>query len=231
MHMTPNDAAEWHGHMQTPVIFNHHKPIDVSHTDIQHVDLNKIQSTPKAVTNRERVLILTPLRDASPYLPRYFDLLSMLTYPHELIDLAFLVGDTSDDTVATLSLELDRIQGNPEIAFRSTMIVEKSFGVQVSQDVEDRHGYKVQGPRRKTMGKARNFLLSAALKPDHSWVYWRDVDIKENPPSIIEDFVAHNRDILVPSECSGFIYKLWILNVNRYLVPPIRRKEWQDGGY
>lgn len=199
IHMTANDAAEWHGHMQTPVLFNHHKPIDVSHTDIQHVDLNKIKSTPKAAENRERILILTPLRDASPYLPRYFDLLTLLTYPHELIDLAFLVGDTTDDTVATLSLELDRIQGNPEIAFRSTMIVEKDFGFQVSQDVEDRHGYEVQGPRRKTMGKARNFLLSAALKPDHSWVYWRDVDIKENPPNIIEDFVAHNRDILVPN--------------------------------
>lgn len=49
------------------------------------------------------------------------------------------------------------------------------------------------------MGKARNFLLSAALKPEHSWVYWRDVDIKDSHPSIVEHFVAHDKDILVPN--------------------------------
>jgi len=69
----------------------------------------------------------------------------------------------------------------------------------VSQNVEDRHGFKAQGPRRRIMGKARNFLLSAALKPEHSWVYWRDVDIQDSPSKIIEDFVAHDRDILVPN--------------------------------
>jgi len=37
------------------------------------------------------------------------------------------------------------------------------------------------------------------LKADHSWVYWRDVDIVESPAKILEDFVAHDRDILVPN--------------------------------
>jgi hypothetical protein len=37
------------------------------------------------------------------------------------------------------------------------------------------------------------------MKPDHSWVYWRDVDIVENPPNVIEDFIMHDRDVLVPS--------------------------------
>ena len=49
------------------------------------------------------------------------------------------------------------------------------------------------------MGKARNYLLSSAMKPEHSWVYWRDVDIKDSPSKIIEDFIAHDRDVLVPS--------------------------------
>jgi hypothetical protein len=49
------------------------------------------------------------------------------------------------------------------------------------------------------MGKARNFLLSAALKPEHSWVYWRDVDIQDSPNKILEDLIAHDRDIIVPS--------------------------------
>jgi len=199
--MTANEQAQWAGHLQTPVIFNHHEAVEINGTTIQRVDLNTIASTPRAVINEERVLILTPLRDAAPYLQDHFDLLSQLTYPHHLIDLAFLVGDSKDDTLAQLALELERVQTRSDkIPFRSTMIVEKDFGVTESQDVEYRHSFEAQGPRRKAMGKARNYLLSAAMKPEHSWVYWRDVDIKDSPSEILEDFVAHDRDILVPSE-------------------------------
>jgi Anp1 len=37
------------------------------------------------------------------------------------------------------------------------------------------------------------------LKPEHSWVLWRDVDIVESPPSILEDFIKHDTDVLVPN--------------------------------
>jgi hypothetical protein len=204
MQMTPNEAVDWNAHLQTPVIFNHHEPLMVNSSTIKHVDLNPIQSTPKAVTNEERVLILTPLRDAAPYLPKYFDLLVDLTYPHHLIDLGFLVGDSSDDTLAVLSAELDRIQKQTDnVPFNSVLIVEKDFGAVTSQSVEERHGFEAQAPRRKLMARARNYLLSAALKPEHSWVYWRDSDIVDSPKKILEDFVAHNRDIIVPSMWHG----------------------------
>src|SRR5258708_1846335 len=108
--MTLNDQNDWNAHMQTPVIFNHHEPIVVNSSTIQRIDLNPIVSTPKAASNNERVLILTPLRDASMYLSKHFELLTKLTYPHRLIDLAFRVGDSEDDTLAALSAELDRIQ-------------------------------------------------------------------------------------------------------------------------
>lgn len=200
--MTPNEAVDWNAHLQTPVIFNHHEPLVINESSIKRVDLNPITSTPKAVANEERVLILTPLRDAAYYLPKYFDLLSELTYPHHLIDLGFLVGDSTDDTLAVLSAELARIQkttDNLNEPFNSVLIVEKDFGTVTAQSVEERHGFKAQGPRRKNMARARNYLLTAALKPDHSWVYWRDVDIVDSPKKILEDFTAHNRDILVPS--------------------------------
>ncbi|KAJ4415644.1 hypothetical protein N0V82_007205 [Gnomoniopsis sp. IMI 355080] len=200
MEMTLNEQVSWNKHLQTPVLFNHHKPIEVNSSEIEHIDLNPIKSTKKALQNEERILILTPLKDAAPYLAKYFELLAELTYPHDLIDIAFLVGDSSDDTMAVLAMELDRIQKRPDkIPFRNAMVVEKDFGFQLSQSVEDRHGFEAQGPRRKAMGKARNYLLSTALKPDHSWVYWRDVDIVDNPKEIIEDFIAHDRDILVPN--------------------------------
>lgn len=200
MQMSPNERVQWTSHLQTPVIFNHHDPIEINSTDIQHVDLNDIETPPKGKPRTERVLILTPLRDAAPYIEQHFDLLSQLTYDHSLIDLAFLVGDSSDDTMAVLAKELERVQSRPDsVAFHSAMIVEKDFGVTLGQNVEDRHGFAAQGPRRKAMGRARNYLLSAAMKPEHTWVYWRDVDIKDSPKTIIEDFMAHNRDVLVPS--------------------------------
>lgn len=201
MDMSINEMVEWNAHLQTPVVFNHHDAYEVNSSNIKHVDLNPIKSTQQAVANAERVLILTPLRDASAHLINYFDLLYKLTYPHDLIDLAFLVGDSKDDTMAVLTAELARIQSQTDekIAFRSATIVEKDFHSDFQMNVEDRHSFAAQGPRRKAIGRARNYLLYSALKPDHSWVYWRDVDISDSPPSIIEDFVAHDRDILVPS--------------------------------
>ncbi|KAK3074810.1 hypothetical protein LTR53_002476 [Teratosphaeriaceae sp. CCFEE 6253] len=97
-------------------------------------------------------------------------------------------------------MELERVQSRSDkVSFRTATIVEKDFGASVGMDVEDRHGFEAQGPRRKLMGKARNYLLSAALRPEHAWVYWRDVDIKDSPSRILEDFVAHDRDVLVPN--------------------------------
>lgn len=198
--MSSNEQAQWHAHLQTPVLFNHHEPISMDSASIQHVNLNEIMSTPRAVVNEERVLILTPLRDAAPYLSKYFDLLSDLSYPHNLIDLAFLVGDSTDDTLAVLSAELDRVQKRPDkIPFRSALIVQKDFGVIVGPDVQEKHGYEAQAPRRKAIARARNYLLYTALKPDHSWVYWRDVDIQDSPKDILQHFMDHNKDVLVPS--------------------------------
>jgi hypothetical protein len=201
MQMSINEMVEWNAHLQTPVIFNPHEPYEVNSSSISVVDLNPVKSSPKALTNSERVLILTPLRDAAQFLPKHFDLLSELTYPHELIDLAFLVGDCSDDTLAVLSSELKRIQDQVEekIAFRNAMIVQKDFGPVVNMDIQNRHSFEAQGPRRKAMARARNYLLASALKSDHSWVYWRDVDIVDSPKKILEDFMAHDKDILVPS--------------------------------
>ena len=221
MHMTSNEAQDWNAHLQTPVIFNHHAPLEVNSSTIRHIDLNPIKSTTNAVSNEERILILTPLRDAAPYLPKYFDLLVDLTYPHHLIDLAFLVGDSTDDTLAVLSAELDRIQKQTDgVAFNDVLIVEKDFGITASQNVDDRHAFAFQAPRRKAMARARNYLLTAALKPEHSWVYWRDSDIVESPPNILEDFISHNKDIIVPSMWYSCIWGAYA-NIGRYLVPPL----------
>ncbi|KAH6891355.1 putative ANP1 protein [Thelonectria olida] len=200
MDMSPNEFAQWTSHLKTPVIFNHHVPVKVNSKSIQHVDLNPIKSTRRALANEERILICTPLKDASQFLPRYFQLLAQITYPHRLIDLAFLISDSTDDTLAVLAFELDRLQRQPgDVPFNSAMVIEKDFNFHLSQEVDDRHSFEAQGPRRKALGKARNYLLATALKSEHSWVYWRDVDIQDCPGRILEDFIAHDKDIIVPN--------------------------------
>lgn len=49
------------------------------------------------------------------------------------------------------------------------------------------------------MARARNYLLTAALRPDHQWVLWRDADIVTAPDTLIEDLMSHDKDVIVPN--------------------------------
>ena len=199
MELSREENHIWWAHQVTPVLFNRHTPIEVDSPTVTGIDLNSVKASRDAVANKEKILILTPLRDAVHHLPKYFDIILELTYPHELIDLGFLVGDTQDETLAMLATEVERIQRGKR-AFRSVQVVSKDFGQLFNEEnIEERHSFAAQGPRRKAMGKARNYLLYSTLKPDHSWIFWRDVDVVESPPSILEDFINHDKDVLVPS--------------------------------
>ncbi|KAG9632907.1 glycosyltransferase family 62 protein, partial [Aureobasidium melanogenum] len=131
----------------------------------------------------------------------FFSHLRNLTYPHHLIDLAFLVGDSKDNTLTLLSDLLAQLQASEKdgMPFGEVSVIEKDFGQKVNQDVESRHGFAAQASRRKSMAQARNWLLSAALRPTHSWVYWRDVDVETAPFTILEDLMRHNKDVIVPN--------------------------------
>lgn len=158
--------------------------------------------TARGWEREERVLLCTPLRDASSHLPMFFSHLRNFTYPHHLIDLAFLVSDSKDDTLELLKSMLEELQADPDpkMPYGEVSVIEKDFGQKVNQDVESRHGFAAQASRRKLMAQARNWLLSATLRPTHSWVYWRDADVETAPFTILEDLMRHNKDIIVPSE-------------------------------
>lgn len=83
--------------------------------------------------------------------------------------------------------------------FRLVLIYVKDFGQVIGQSFLDRHAVKVQGIRRKLMGRARNWLTASALKPYHLWVYWRDVDIETCPGSVIQDLMKFDYDVMVPN--------------------------------
>ncbi|GIZ41167.1 hypothetical protein CKM354_000448200 [Cercospora kikuchii] len=168
---------------------------------VRYYDLANVGGTSKGWEREERILLCAPLRDAAPHMPMFFSHLRNLTYPHHLIDLAFLVGDSKDNTLNILSDMLAELQASdePKMAFGEISVIEKDFGQKVNQDVESRHGFAAQASRRKSMAQARNWLLSAALRPTHSWVYWRDVDVETAPFTILEDLMRHNKDVIVPN--------------------------------
>lgn len=168
---------------------------------LRYYDLTNTQGSSRGWERGERILLCAPLRDAASHLPMFFSHLQNLTYPHNLIDLAFLVGDSKDNTLELLSDLLAQLQEHEDQKqqFGEISIIEKDFGQKVNQDVESRHGFAAQASRRKSMAQARNWLLSAALRPVHSWVYWRDVDVETAPFTILEDLMRHDKDVIVPS--------------------------------
>ena len=168
---------------------------------VRYYDLSDVQGTARGWEREERVLLCAPLRDAESHLPMFFGHLRNFTYPHHLIDLAFLVSDSKDRTLELLSELLTKLQedDDPDQPYGEISIIEKDFGQKVNQDVESRHGFAAQAGRRKLMAQARNWLLSSALRPTHSWVYWRDVDVETAPFTILEDLMRHNKDVIVPS--------------------------------
>ena len=169
---------------------------------VRYYDLSNVQGTARGWEREERILLCAPLRDAESHLRMFFGHLRNFTYPHHLIDLAFLVSDSKDQTLPLLSQLLEELQADedPKQPYGEISIIEKDFGQKVNQDVESRHGFAAQASRRKLMAQARNWLLSAALRPYHSWVYWRDVDVETAPFTILEDLMRHNKDVIVPSE-------------------------------
>lgn len=169
---------------------------------LRYYDLEDVQGTSRGWEREERVLLCTPLRDAAPHLHMFFSHLRNFTYPHHLIDLAFLVSDSKDNTEQLLTELLEGLQADPDPdqPYGEISIIHKDFGQSVSQDVESRHGFAAQASRRKLMAQARNWLLSAALRPYHSWVYWRDADVETCPFTIIEDLMRHDKDVIVPSK-------------------------------
>jgi cellulose synthase/poly-beta-1,6-N-acetylglucosamine synthase-like glycosyltransferase len=90
-------------------------------------NLNHLTATASARDNKEHVLILTPLKNAVPYLERYFELVDRLSYPKHLISLAFLVSDTTDSTVSELQRHARELQSRWQDRYHSIRIFEKDF--------------------------------------------------------------------------------------------------------
>jgi hypothetical protein len=140
----------------------------------------------------ETVLLLTPVKDGTRHLDRYFHLLSHLTYPPALLSLGMLEGDSSDDSFAQLERRSDTLRGH----FASVGLWQKHFGFRMPPGLP-RWEPGLQIPRRKVLARARNHLLFRALN-EHDWVLWLDVDVADYPADLLQRLIGTGRDIVHP---------------------------------
>lgn len=154
----------------------------------------------RAAASRERrvperrptILIATPLKDAVGCVDRYVRLLHHLSYPHHLLSLGLLEGDSVDDTYAAVARRAPALRR----AFRRVGLWKRDFGYRVPDGLH-RGDLMIQDERRRILARSRNYLLARALA-DEEWVLWLDVDVIEYPPDILEQLLATGKEIVQP---------------------------------
>ena len=142
----------------------------------------------------ERVLVLTPVKNAASEAPGYFDRLLALDHPPELLSLGVLVSDSDDDSARVWSHHATRLT---EAGWRRARVFEHDFGYRIP-DGTPRWAAELQVARRTVLAKSRNHLLFRALD-DEDWVLWIDADVIEFQPDIIRLLLLHRRDVLHPN--------------------------------
>ncbi len=139
-----------------------------------------------------KVLVLTPVKNATAFLDGYFEQLGKLSYPADRISLGFLEGDSFDGTYEALASRLPKL----EKQFRRAGLWKRDFGYQTPPGLH-RGAPMIQAERRAVLARSRNHLLMHALD-DEDWVLWLDVDVIEYPPDILERLLATEKTIVQP---------------------------------
>ncbi|GJJ74631.1 hypothetical protein EMPS_06989 [Entomortierella parvispora] len=172
----------------------------------------------------DRVLILTPMMEAAPFLDGYFQRLFEVDHPKDHISLGFLVStrtnpSSNDPTLAQLKTTLQRLS-ILGLYRKITLIHQTSKSDNYSHST--RHLYNVQSSRRRVLAECRNTLLSWTLS-DESWVLWLDVDVIEYSPQLISRLMAFHKDIIVPN-CFRMEGSWW----KKKLPYPYDRNNWHE---
>ncbi|MEU6555906.1 glycosyltransferase [Streptomyces sp. NPDC046915] len=174
------------------------EPKDIAHAETVHAAAlacvqgpqTAVEPAPGPASERPRVLVLTPVKDAATFLPRYLESLRALDYPREAVSLGMLEGDSRDTTRELIQQVLPDLEGE----YRRVTLVHRDFGLQLEGP---RWEPGVQRRRRSVLARARNHLLSRALA-DEEWVLWLDVDVTDYPADLMQRLLGARKDIVVP---------------------------------
>lgn len=190
---------------------------------IKSYKLNNLASTPRSLSNKEQVLILTPL---ARFYDGYWSNLLSLTYPRNLVELGFIIPSNAqgDQALKQLEAAVKKVQTGPATnRFAKISILRQDTASLDSQNEKDRHALSAQKRRRSLMSLARNSLLFTTIGPQTSWVLWLDSDIVESPPTLIQDMAAHDRDLIV-ANC----YQRYVDPTKGPSIRPYDFNSWQD---
>ena len=160
----------------------------------------------------QKVLILTPAKNANAYVDGYFDRLCSLTFDHSQISVAILESDSTDKTYEILQQRVEALQTQ----FRSLKLFKRDYNLKQPLKLE-RWDSAWQLARRSILARSRNQLLFRALD-DEEWVLWLDIDVIEYPADLLERLLQLQLDIVHP-EC-----------VREYGGASFDRNAWKDDG-
>jgi len=139
-----------------------------------------------------KVLILTPVKNATAHLPGYFDNLARMDRRGLTLSVGLLESDSSDSTFEDARRGLETLGA----IFERTGLWQKDFGYQLPAGVP-RWQHEHQIARRTVLAKSRNHLLFRALR-DEDWVMWLDVDVIQYPPDLIQRLISTRKTIVQP---------------------------------
>lgn len=148
----------------------------------------------------EKVLVLTPAKDAERHLEKYVANLNRLRYPRNHLSLGILESDSVDRTFEHLQDVMAKLRAT----FASAQLWKKDFGYHIPTNVP-RWSPSIQLMRRSILARSRNHLLFRALD-DEAWVLWLDIDVIDYPPDIIDRLLCTRKNIVQPNcviESSG----------------------------
>jgi GT2 family glycosyltransferase len=140
----------------------------------------------------ERVLILTPVKQAAAHIDRYLTCLAKLEYPADRLSLGLLESDSTDGTYDLLRERLPTLESR----YARVTLLKRDFGFQIPAGMP-RWAAPFQLSRRVVLAKSRNCLLFGALA-DEGWVLWLDVDVIDYPPDVLERLLVIGKDIVTP---------------------------------
>jgi Anp1 len=164
------------------------------------------------MSNLPKVLVLTPIKDATPHLETYLGLLERLVWPRDRLSVGLLEGDSADGTWAMINALRPRLEARTG----AVTLHKRDFGFHMPAGLP-RWAGGMQLARRQILARSRNQLLFRALD-DEDFVLWIDVDLVAYPADIVHRLIETQFDIVTP-DC-----------VRTPDGPSFDRNAWSEGG-
>jgi hypothetical protein len=181
-------AGTWWSGQRPSIGSTNSRTMPVTQSDISSPnDVRKLSE----VFADQSILVAVPVRDAADTLPELFRCILRLQYPQKMLSLAFLEGDSTDDSFSLLR----DFQRDHEGRFARIGVIKSDTGVSLP---EPRWDASKQQFRRGHIAKVRNELLRQALR-DEDWVLWIDADIVDFSPGILRNLLDTGAQVTHPN--------------------------------